>query len=60
MSLGTGAKKGWWGALHNYEAQQGVFRCDPLSGNQPYLRPPTSTVTLKKLKWKYLPNTVLT
>ena len=56
MSLGTGAKKGWWGVLRKYEAQQGGFHGDPVSGNQPCLRPPTGTVTLKKLQWKYLPN----
>ena len=60
MSLGTCAKKGWWGASHKYEAQQGGFHGDSASGNQPCLRPLISTVTLKKLQWKYSSNTVLT
>ena len=60
MSLGTGARKGWWWAPRKYEAQQGGFHGDPVSGDQPCLRPPTSTDTLKELQWKYLPNTVLT
>ena len=42
MSLGTGAKKGWWGAPNKYEAQQGGFHGDPVNGNQPCLQPPTS------------------
>ena len=48
------------GVLHKYEAQQGGFHGDPVRGNQPYQWSPTSTVTLTKLQWKYLPNTVLT
>ena len=60
MSLGTGAKKGWSGTRCKYDAQQGGFHGDPVSGNQPCLQPPTGTVTLKQLQWKYLPNTVLT
>ena len=60
MSLGTGPKKGWLGALCKHGAQQGGFHGDPVSGNQPFKQPPTSTVTLKELQWKYLPNTVLT
>jgi len=39
-----------------YEAQQGGFHGNPVSRNQPCLRPPTGTLTLKKLQWKYLPN----
>ena len=46
------------GVPPKYEAQQGGFHGKPVSGNQPCLRPPTSTVTLKKLQWKYLPNTI--
>ena len=60
MNLGTGAKKGWLGGGRKYEAQQEGFHGDPVSGNQLCLRPPTSTVTLKELHWKYLRNTVLT
>ena len=59
MSLGTGAKKGWWGTLRKYEAQQGCFHGNPVSRSQPCLWSQTSTVTLKKLQWKYLLNTVL-
>ena len=54
MSLGTGAKKGWWGTPRKYESQQGGLHGDPVSGNQPCLRPPTVTVTLKELQWKYI------
>ena len=46
MSLGTGAKKGWWGVLHKYEAQQGGFHGDPVSRNQPCQRPPTSMMMI--------------
>lgn len=42
-----------------YEAQQGSFHGDPVNGNQPCQPPPTSTVTLKELQAKYLPNTLL-
>ena len=43
------------GAPCKYEAQQGGLLGDPVSGNQPYQQPPTSTVTLKELQWKFLP-----
>ena len=53
MSLGTGAKKGWWGVPRKGEAQQGGLPWRPCE------REPASTITMKKLQWKYLPNTVL-
>ena len=61
MSLETGVKKAWWGAPRaKSEAQQGGFHGDPVSMNQRRQRPPTGTITLKELQWKYLPNTALT
>ena len=55
----------WWqerlvGTPRKYEAQQGGFHDDPVSGNQPCQWPPTGTVTLMELQWKYLPNAALT
>jgi len=47
------------GALRKYGAQQGGFHGDPVSWKQPCQRPPTVTVILKELQWKYLPNTAL-
>ena len=47
-------------SLCKYEAQQGGFHGDPVSRNQSCQWPPTGTVTLKELQWKYLPNAVLT
>ena len=41
MSWETGAMKGWW-----YEAQQGGFHGDPVSGNQPCQQPTTSNRVL--------------
>ena len=58
--LGNWCQQRLVGAQCKYEAQQGGFHGDSVSGNQPCQRPPTSTVTLKELQWKYLPNTVLT
>ena len=46
-------------APRKYEARQGGFHGDPMSGNQPCWRPPTSTITLKGIQWKYLCSTVL-
>ena len=35
MSLGTGAKEGWWGCPCKYEAQQGGFHGNPVSETSP-------------------------
>ena len=32
----------------------GRFHDNPVSGNHPYKRPPTGTVTLKELQWRNL------
>ena len=36
----------------------GRFHGNPLSGNQPCQRPPTSIVTLKTLEWRSLPDPI--
>ena len=54
--LGNWCHERLMGPLGKYEAKQRGFHGDPVSMNKPYQRPPTSTVTLKELQWKYLPN----
>ena len=54
MSLGTGAKKGWWGPCasmrHSREVSMATLWAgtNPACGHQPVLS------RLKKLQWKYL------
>ena len=61
MSLGTGTYKVDRGP-DAIETQQGgtCIHGNPASGNYPYKRPPTVTVTMKGIQWKYLPNPILT
>jgi len=56
--LGNWSQERLVGAPRKYEAQQGGFHGDPVSGKQPCQQPPTDTVTLKELQWKYLSNSV--
>lgn len=55
MRLGTGTIKGRW----EFRKKMGDFHGNPMSGNKPCKRPPTTTVTLKELQCKYFSNNVL-
>ena len=58
MCLGTGAIQGWWEPHPNTRHSREVS--NPVSGKQPCKWPPTSTVTLKELQWRNLPDPIPT
>ena len=59
MSVATGATKGWWGSrentMHSMEVPWQHCEWEPTCK-----QPPTSTVTLKEVKWKNLPDPIPT
>ena len=50
----------WVGGPAKFPGTAGLFHGNPMNGNQPFKWPPTSTIKLKQLQWRNLPDPIPT